>query len=92
MISRVNIIFRSSVNKSHIREFHGLTVEEANLLIPTDGYVCLQSFGQYEHYKVDQIVKTIHDRDLDASLELLVYVFVRKITNNDYYLLSNGRN
>jgi hypothetical protein len=83
MFKNVNVIFVGAINKAVIAEFKKLSVEEANLLIPTDGF-----FRYNGDWKVAQIVKEVKIPPIASDGNTLnVHVFLKKVTNNDYYLL-----
>ena len=86
MIKDVTVKIIGAVNKNLIHEIKGLSPEEANLIVPTDGYFRLYELGVYD-YKVQQIVKEVFGTHGDISV--VVNVFVNKISNSDYYLVSN---
>ncbi len=81
MIENVTVKIIGAVNKNTLHEFKELSVEEANLLVPTDGYIRVYNLGIHD-YKVQQIVKEIF-----GDSTLVVNVFVNKVSNSDYYLL-----
>lgn len=89
MIKCVNIVIYSAVNKSKIKEYKNLSVETANLLLPSDGFLCLSGNNQMNHYKVVQIIKEINESIYTSKgTSLTVYIFVQKVTDSDYYLLK----
>lgn len=88
MIKSVNIIIYNSVNKVKIKEFENLSLEEANLIIPTDGFIRLNFQKQIANYKVQQIVKEIATSIfVSEGTTLNVHIFVNKVTSNDYFLM-----
>ena len=89
MIKCVNIVIYSAVNKSKIKEYKNLSMEEANLLLPSDGFLCLSGNNQTHHYKVAQIVKEVNESIFTSKENsLTIHIFVNKITINDFYLLN----
>jgi hypothetical protein len=83
MIKKVRVIFLNAITKSKIMECGGLSPEEANLIIPqSDGFVRING-----DWKVAQIVKGIFPNDRQATFEMQVHVFLRKVSGNDYYLM-----
>lgn len=83
MIKNINVVFMNAISKSKIYGHKRLSAAEANLVIPSDGFVRIHSID----YKVVQIVKDIMHNDLDGTLDLTVHVFLKKVSNNDYYLI-----
>ena len=79
-MTSINVRFINAINKTIIKEFKYLSPEEAGLLVPTDGYVRIGN-----DYKVVQIIKDIDDSF--NNTKLTIHVYIKKITNNDYYLL-----
>lgn len=89
MIKSVNIVIYSSVNMSKIKEYKNLSMEEANILLPSDGFLCLSGNNQMNHYKVAQIVKEINESIFTSKENsLIIHIFVQKVTDSDYYLLK----
>lgn len=89
MIKSVNIVIYSAVNKSKIKEYKNLSVETANILLPSDGFLCLSGNNQMNHYKVVQIVKEINESIFTSKgTSLNIHIFVNKVTDSDYYLLK----
>ena len=89
MIKSVNIVIYSAVNKSKIKEYKNLSVETANILIPSDGFLCLSGNNQMNHYEVVQIVKEINESIITKTgATLNIHIFVNKVTANSYYLLG----
>lgn len=82
MFKNVNVVFIGAINRTTIAEFKNLSVEEANLLIPTDGF-----FKYKGDWKVAQIIKEVKiPLIVSEGNTLNVHVFLKKVTNNDYYL------
>ena len=86
MIKKVNVIILGAVNRTMLHEFKGLSVEEANIIIPTDGFLRVNHLGSVLDYKVQQIVKEV--TTIPVTGELNVYIFVNKVSQSDYYLLK----
>ena len=84
MFQHINVVFVNAINKATIGEFKNLSVEEANLMIPTDGFLRYKG-----DWKVAQIIKEIEiPMIVREGNKLIVRVYLNKITNNDYYLLD----
>lgn len=82
MIKNIHVIFKNAINRATIMECSGLTAEEANLIIPSDGFVRING-----DYKVVQIVKSLFPYDSKGTIEMMVHVFLKRVTDNDYYLM-----
>lgn len=88
MIRTANIFVYNAINKFKLKEFLNLSVEEATILLPSDGFICFSTNNQVAHYKVRQIIKEVQESPFDSNdIALAIYVFVNKVTNNEYFLL-----
>lgn len=84
MFKKIDVIFINTVNKSVIGEFKSLSVEEANLMIPTDGFLRYKG-----DWKVAQIIKEIDIPVIAAAgNKMIIRVYLNKITENDCWMLS----
>jgi hypothetical protein len=83
MFKHVNIFFISAANKTVIGKFKNLSVEEANLMLPTDGFL------RYDgDWKVRQIIKEIQISPIVSDgTTLVINVYLDKITSGDCWLL-----
>ena len=82
MINTVDVKFIAAVNKNTIKELKGLSPTEANLIIPSDGFIRLGN-----RWKVEQIIKDVDLNEELNEIHLTVYVYLNKVTQNDYCLL-----
>ena len=80
---KAEVIFLNAINKSRIDEFANLSADEANLLIPSNGFVRLKGGD----WKVDQIIKSVFRDNCKDEVHVVVHVFVNKVSNSDYYLM-----
>jgi hypothetical protein len=84
MINTVDIKFIEMIGKNVLKELNGLSPTEANLIIPSDGFMRL---GRTD-WKVIQIVKEIDLINDLGEIHLTIHIYLNKITKNDYYLLK----
>jgi hypothetical protein len=83
MIKQISIVFRNAINKTKIFELTGLSVEEASLIVKAEGYIRVGS----DDYAIVQMVNNIFPNGRDGTLEIVATMFVRKVRNDDYYLM-----
>lgn len=86
MIRSINIILYSAVDKSVVKKYTNLSVDEATAIIPNDGFLCLSGNNRFAYYKVAQIAKEINESIFpNNESTLIVHIFMNEVSDKDFY-------